>query len=125
MLPLILGLIGLGWQAFVSKRGIEQFWVIFFLFFMTGIAIVLYLNQTPSQPRERDYAFAGSFYAYTIWVGMGVAGLWHILTSLMAPKPSKREVVIVQPSRQVAHRSRHSLCDRSGSALADGIADMG
>ncbi len=91
MLPLILGLIGLGWQAFVSKRGIEQFWVIFFLFFMTGIAIVLYLNQTPSQPRERDYAFAGSFYAYTIWVGMGVAGLWHILTSLMAPKPSKEK----------------------------------
>ena len=64
MLPLLLGIIGLLWQAFTSKRGIEQFWVIFFLFFMTGIAIVLYLNQTPTQPRERDYAFAGSFYAY-------------------------------------------------------------
>ncbi len=58
MLPLLLGIIGIGWQAFVSKRGIEQFWVVFFLFFMTGIAIVLYLNQTPGQPRERDYAFA-------------------------------------------------------------------
>ena len=56
MLPLLLGIIGIGWQAFVSKRGIEQFWVVFFLFFMTGIAIVLYLNQTPGQPRERDYA---------------------------------------------------------------------
>ena len=47
MLPLILGLIGLLWQAFAGKRGIEQFWVVFFLFFMTGIAIVLYLNQPP------------------------------------------------------------------------------
>ena len=79
MLPLLLGLIGLLWQAFVSKRGIEQFWVVFFLFFMTGIAIVIYLNQTPGQPRERDYAFAGSFYAFAIWVGMGVAALWNLL----------------------------------------------
>ncbi len=86
MLPLILGIIGLGWQAFVSKRGIEQFWVIFFLFFMTGIAIVLYLNQTPTQPRERDYAFAGSFYAFAIWIGMGVAGLWWIIRSLLTPR---------------------------------------
>ena len=79
MLPLILGLIGLLWQAFAGKRGIEQFWVVFFLFFMTGIAIVLYLNQPPGQPRERDYAFAGSFYAYAIWIGMGVVGLWNII----------------------------------------------
>ena len=68
-LPLILGLIGLFWQAYHSQRGIQQFWVVFFLFFMTGIAIVLYLNQTPAQPRERDYAYAGSFYAFAIWVG--------------------------------------------------------
>ncbi len=79
MLPLILGLIGLVWQSFAGRRGIEQFWVVFFLFFMTGIAIVLYLNQTPNQPRERDYAFAGSFYAFAIWIGLGVAGLWRIL----------------------------------------------
>ena len=77
-LPLILGLIGLIWQSFAGRRGIEQFWVVFFLFFMTGIAIVLYLNQPPDQPRERDYAFAGSFYAFAIWLGMGVAGLWRI-----------------------------------------------
>ena len=89
MLPLILGLIGLGWQAFISKRGIEQFWVVFFLFFMTGIAIVLYLNQTPSQPRERDYAFAGSFYAFAIWIGMGVAGIWQIICLALAKKPAK------------------------------------
>jgi len=86
MLPLIIGIIGLGWQAFTSKRGIEQFWVIFFLFFMTGIAIVLYLNQTPTQPRERDYAFAGSFYAFSIWIGMGVAGLWALVNELSKKK---------------------------------------
>lgn len=82
MLPLLLGLIGLVWQALQEKRGIEQFWVIFFLFFMTGIAIVLYLNQPPLQPRERDYAFAGSFYAFAIWVGIGVAALWRILAGV-------------------------------------------
>ena len=78
-LPLILGLIGLFWQAYRGEKGIQQFWVVFFLFFMTGIAIVLYLNQTPSQPRERDYAYAGSFYAFAIWIGMGVAGLVRLL----------------------------------------------
>ena len=78
-LPLLLGLIGLFWQAYHSQRGIQQFWVVFFLFFMTGIAIVFYLNQTPAQPRERDYAYAGSFYAFAIWVGMGVAGIIRML----------------------------------------------
>lgn len=74
-LPLILGLIGLFWQAWRGRRGIRQFWVVFFLFFMTGLAIVVYLNQTPVQPRERDYAYAGSFYAYAIWCGIGVAAI--------------------------------------------------
>ncbi len=91
MLPLILGIIGLVWQAFAGKRGVEQFWVVFFLFFMTGIAIVLYLNQPPMQPRERDYAYAGSFYAYAIWIGMGVAGLWQLVTILLG-KRQKPEV---------------------------------
>ncbi|MBR5640028.1 MAG: DUF2723 domain-containing protein [Muribaculaceae bacterium] len=86
MLPLLLGLIGLLWQAFSGKKGIEQFWVVFFLFFMTGIAIVMYLNQTPSQPRERDYAYAGSFYAFAIWIGMGVAGLWKGAMALINQK---------------------------------------
>ena len=58
-LPLILGILGLLWQCKKGDAGIRQFWVVFFLFFMTGIAIVLYLNQTPMQPRERDYAYAG------------------------------------------------------------------
>ena len=74
-LPLILGLIGLFWQAYKGEKGIQQFWIVFFLFFMTGLAIVLYLNQTPMQPRERDYAYAGSFYAFAIWIGLGVAGI--------------------------------------------------
>lgn len=79
MLPLLLGLIGLFYQAFAGREGIQGFWVVFFLFFMTGLAIVIYLNQTPYQPRERDYAYAGSFYAFAIWVGMGVAGIAKIL----------------------------------------------
>ena len=89
LLPLLLGVVGLLWQAYRGKRGIEQFWVVFFLFFMTGIAIVMYLNQTPSQPRERDYAYAGSFYAYAIWIGFGVAGLWRTVLWLMTKKDRK------------------------------------
>ena len=82
MLPLLLGLLGLFWQAYRGKKGIRQFWVVFFLFFMTGIAIVLYLNQTPTQPRERDYAYAASFYAFAIWIGMGVVAIIEWLKKL-------------------------------------------
>ena len=94
-LPLLLGLLGLFWQAWYTRKrkvivngsektiddpiGIRQFWVVFFLFFMTGLAIVIYLNQTPMQPRERDYAYAGSFYAFAIWCGMGVAAIIELL----------------------------------------------
>ena len=94
-MPLILGLIGLFWQAWYTRKrkvikngkeveeilpiGIQQFWVVFFLFFMTGLAIVIYLNQTPMQPRERDYAYAGSFYAYAIWCGLGVLAIIDLL----------------------------------------------
>jgi hypothetical protein len=79
MLPLLLGLLGIGYQIMNGKKGLQSFWITFFLFFMTGIAIVLYLNQTPYQPRERDYAYAGSFYAFCIWVGLGVAGIARLL----------------------------------------------
>lgn len=89
-LPLLLGLLGLFWQAFRGQKGIQQFWVVFFLFFMTGLAIVLYLNQTPSQPRERDYAYAGSFYAFAIWIGLGVAALASFFNKMM--KDQKRVV---------------------------------
>ena len=98
-MPLILGLIGLFWQAWYTRKkkvmkngkeeevllpiGIQQFWIVFFLFFMTGLAIVIYLNQTPMQPRERDYAYAGSFYAYAIWCGLGVIAILDILKQKM------------------------------------------
>lgn len=72
MLPLLLGILGLFFQAYSGRKGVQGFWITFFLFFMTGIAIVIYLNQTPFQPRERDYAYAGSFYAFCIWIGLGV-----------------------------------------------------
>ncbi|MBD3589689.1 DUF2723 domain-containing protein [Bacteroides sp. GM023] len=78
-LPLLLGLIGIYWQWARGKKGKQQFSVVFFLFFMTGLAIVLYLNQAPGQPRERDYAYAGSFYAFAIWIGIGAAGLCDTL----------------------------------------------
>ncbi|MDD6209032.1 MAG: DUF2723 domain-containing protein [Bacteroidales bacterium] len=92
LLPLILGLVGLIYQACSGKKGEQGFWITFFLFFMTGIAIVIYLNQTPYQPRERDYAYAGSFYAFSIWVGLGVLGLTKLLMSLKLNKTAAASV---------------------------------
>lgn len=83
MLPLILGIIGMVYMLQKGKKGKENFWLTFTLFFMTGIAIVLYLNQGPYEPRERDYAYAGSFYAFCIWIGFGVAGLAKILNDAL------------------------------------------
>ncbi len=93
-LPLLLGLLGLFWQACKGKKGIQQFWVVFFLFFMTGLAIVIYLNQTPQQPRERDYAYAGSFYAFAIWCGMGVAALIDMVATAMKKQKAAVAAVI-------------------------------
>ncbi|MBA7522259.1 hypothetical protein ES705_14377 [subsurface metagenome] len=73
LLPLILGLLGL---IFHYKQDQKNFWVVMSLFFFTGIAVNIYLNQYPLQPRERDYAYAGSFYSFSIWVGMAVAALY-------------------------------------------------
>ena len=94
-LPLILGLLGFFWQAFRNKKGIQQFWVVFFLFFMTGIAIVIYLNQTPLQPRERDYAYAGSFYAFAIWCGLGIAAIYELLGKWLSKKMERRTAAII------------------------------
>ena len=80
MLPLILGLLGLLMQLYGGRRSKENFWIILMLFFMTGLAIVLYLNQPPYQVRERDYAYAGSFYAFAIWIGFGVPALYNMFT---------------------------------------------
>ena len=98
MLPLLLGLLGLFWQAFRGDKGVKQFWVVFFLFFMTGLAIVLYLNQTPMQPRERDYAYAGSFYAFAIWIGMGVAALADLLGRALKARKKVTEEFGVLPA---------------------------
>ena len=89
-LPLILGLIGLFFQIGRGRRGVESFWVTFMLFFMTGIAIVLYLNQYPGQPRERDYAYVGSFYAFAIWVGFGVAAIATTASRYLSQQPAKK-----------------------------------
>lgn len=91
-LPLLLGIIGIVWQC--SKRdkdgkaeGWKNFTLTFLLFFLTGLAIVMYLNQTPYQPRERDYAYAGSFYAFCIWIGLGVLALIDWINSAIEKSP--------------------------------------
>jgi hypothetical protein len=76
-LPLLLGLFGM---LFQFQRDNRNFWVVLLLFVLTGIAIVVYLNQTPNQPRERDYAYAGSFYAFSIWIGLGVIAIFDSLS---------------------------------------------
>ena len=85
MLPLLLGLVGLFFQFARDKRGT---WLAFLLFFMTGIAIVIYLNQPPYQVRERDYAYAGSFYAFSIWIGLAVLAIY----SFFEEKTSRKNV---------------------------------
>ena len=83
MLPLLLGLVGLFFQFGRDKRGC---WLTFLMFFMTGIAIVVYLNQPPFQVRERDYAYAGSFYSYSIWIGLAVAAVYSWLEERLKGK---------------------------------------
>lgn len=80
-LPLLLGLIGL---LFHYKRDMRDWWVVMLFFLLAGMAIVIYLNQYPYQPRERDYAYAGSTYAFAIWIGMGVAAIWEFLAKRLS-----------------------------------------
>lgn len=95
MLPLILGILGIAFQLTRGKRGEQQFLVTFMLFFMTGIAIIIYLNQQPFEPRERDYAYAGSFYAFCIWIGFGVAFIWNLLKKKLPEAPSAAIATVV------------------------------
>ena len=81
-LPLLLGLAGIFWQWRRGEEGRQQLLIVMLLFLMTGLAIVVYLNQTPLQPRERDYAYAGSFYAFAIWIGFGVGAVITFLQRL-------------------------------------------
>lgn len=92
MLPLLLGLIGLFFQL---NRNLKDWWVVLLLFFLTGIAIVIYLNQYPHQPRERDYAYAGSFYAFSIWIGLGVLGIYSLLKRILPKSPSAVAAILV------------------------------
>ena len=89
MIPLILGIIGLLYQL---KRDKQNWWVTTLLFLLTGIAIVIYLNQPPYQPRERDYAYAGSFYVFTIWIGLAVMAINDFIKRYL---PEKYSALIV------------------------------
>ena len=91
MLPLLLGIIGIFFQFARDKRGS---WVTFLMFFMTGIAIVIYLNQPPYQVRERDYAYAGSFYAFSIWIGLAVLALYSWIARAMSRSRAKTAVAV-------------------------------
>ncbi len=91
-LPLLLGLAGLFYQV---RRNSKDAVVVGLLFLMTGLAIIVYLNQTPFQPRERDYSYAGSFYAYAIWIGLGVMALWSWLSKKISSLPAALIVTLV------------------------------
>lgn len=120
-LPLLLGLIGLFFQL---DKNVRDFWVVMSLFFLTGIAIVIYLNQTPYQPRERDYAYAGSFYAFSIWIGIGVAGIFHILQSRLKAKLSAILALVISLSAAPTLMAIENWDDhdRSGRYTARDIA---
>ncbi|MDR1652539.1 MAG: DUF2723 domain-containing protein, partial [Prevotellaceae bacterium] len=121
MLPFLLGILGIFYQIYRGKRGVQTFWVTMTLFFMTGIAIVIYLNQTPLQPRERDYAYAGSFYAFCIWIGLGVLGVISLLkkiriTNSVAASITATVVCLLVPA-QMAQQNWDDH-DRSGRFAA-------
>ena len=110
MLPLLLGLIGLFFQFARDKRGN---WLTFLMFFMTGIAIVIYLNQPPFQVRERDYAYAGSFYFFSVWIGLAVAAVYTWLRESVCAGSVNVKAGEVESASVKAGRSR---CDVAISA---------
>ena len=100
-LPLLLGLVAIFWQLGKrnnqgkNKEGYRSFAIVFLLFFLTGLAIVVYLNQTPYQPRERDYAYAGSFYAFCIWIGLGVMAIIDMLNNVIKNEKARTAAAAV------------------------------
>jgi len=94
-LPLIFGLLGIFYQFNKGKEGKQGLWVVTLLFILTGLAIVVYLNQYPLQPRERDYAYAGSFYAFAIWIGLGVLALYDALKKFIPDTVNASLVTLV------------------------------
>jgi tetratricopeptide (TPR) repeat protein len=90
--PLLLGIAGIFWQYKKDRNG---FWLVLAFFIMTGVAIIFYLNQYPNQPRERDYAYAGSFYAFAIWIGLGFMFIYEYLRKILRERLSAALVFII------------------------------
>jgi hypothetical protein len=121
LLPLLLGIIGL---LYHYSRNLKDFWIVMVLFIMTGIAIVVYLNQYPNQPRERDYAFAGSFYAFAIWIGLGVLVLYEVLKKILPASPSAilASLISVAAVPAIMAAENWDDHDRSGRYMARDFA---
>lgn len=120
LLPFLLGLAGIFYQL---NRDFKNWWVVLLLFLMTGAAIVFYLNQYPNQPRERDYAYAGSFYFFAIWIGLGVLALYEGLSKIIGEKasaPAAGALCMVVPVLMAAQNWDDH--DRSGRYLARDVA---
>ena len=128
-LPLLLGLVGLFFQFSSNKR---QWWVVFVLFLFTGLALKVYLNERPFEPRERDYALVGSFFTFAIWIGMGVYALYSLLEEKMTFKGMAPAVVslclLVVPARMLAEnwddhdRSNRYTARALGKSYLDSVS---
>lgn len=121
LLPLLLGLAGLVFQL---NRDIRNWWIVMLLFVLTGLAIVIYLNQYPNQPRERDYAYAGSFYAFAIWIGIGVLWIYELFSRLVnrsVAAISAALVCMLAVPAVMASENWHDH-DRSGRYLTTDVA---
>jgi len=121
LLPFILGLIGLFFHMNRNKR---DTFIVALLFFMTGLAIIIYLNQYPYQPRERDYAFAASFYAFAIWIGLGVFAIADALSKKLNPKLSSILIILITLILVPANMAQQGWDDhnRSGKYAARDFA---
>ncbi|MDR1594379.1 MAG: DUF2723 domain-containing protein [Prevotellaceae bacterium] len=115
-LPLLLGILGLGFQFMKDKKG---FTLVTMLFFFTGLAVVMYLNQTPNEPRERDYAYVGSFYAFAIWIGLGIAFLYKLLNKTLKANISAPVALLLGlPVPIIMAQQNWDDHDRSGRYVA-------
>ena len=120
MLPLLLGILGLVYQL---VRDRNNFWVIALLFVFSGMAIVVYLNQTPIQPRERDYSYVGSFYAFSIWIGLGVLALYETARKYLKPKSAATLAIALSLSVPLVLAAENwDDHDRSGRTFARDFA---
>ena len=119
-LPLLLGIYGM---VYHFKRDPERAWSVMALFFMTGLAIIFYLNQDKFQPRERDYSYVGSFFAYSIWIGIAVSAFLDKLTSFVEKKKIRSYITgvgfglfLIIPGIMLS--SNYRVHDRSGNYVA-------